>query len=107
MPNQIPPPLLSPRRNPFAFEPMPEGQSTVGAIESLLKQPGRVIYELQNNWRANLSIWFLIFALLGIAAYGLVVGSFSGGRQLWIAPAKLSMGTLLSIFICLPSLYIF
>ncbi|HJT80644.1 MAG TPA: hypothetical protein VJ719_05555 [Chthoniobacterales bacterium] len=86
---------------------MPEGQSAVGALETLLKQPGRIIYELQQNWRANLSAWLLIFALIGIAAYGLVVGSFSGGKQLWIAPAKLSIGTLFSIVICLPSLYIF
>jgi hypothetical protein len=27
--------------------------------------------------------------------------------QLWIAPAKLALGTLLSVLICLPSLYIF
>ena len=40
-------------------------------------------------------------------AYGVVVGSFSGGTQLWIAPAKIAMGTILSILICLPSLYIF
>jgi len=86
---------------------MPEGQSTVGAIEALLKQPGRIIYELQKNWRPALSTCLLVFALLGIAAYGLVVGSFSGGKQLWIAPAKLSLGILLSMLICLPSLYIF
>jgi hypothetical protein len=49
----------------------------------------------------------LALALLGMAAYGLVVGSFSGGAQIWIAPAKLALGTLFSILICLPSLYIF
>ena len=107
MRNQIPPPLPSQRRDPFVFGPLPEGQSTVGAIEALLKEPGRIIYELQENWRANLSAWLLVFALLGIAGYGLVVGSFSGGQQLWVAPVKLSIGTLLSVLICLPSLYIF
>ena len=39
--------------------------------------------------------------------YGVVVGKFSGGAQLWIAPAKIAVGTILSILICLPSLYIF
>ena len=29
------------------------------------------------------------------------------GNQLWIAPAKLALGTILSVLICLPSLYIF
>jgi len=86
---------------------MPAGRSPVLIIEALLKFPGRIIYELQNNWRADLSGWLLALALVGMAAYGLVVGSFSGGDQMWIAPAKLVLGTLFSTLICLPSLYIF
>ena len=86
---------------------MPGGASPPRVIEALLKFPGRIIHELENNWRAALPLWLLSFALLGMLAYGVVVGSFSGGAQLWIAPAKIAMGTLLSILICLPSLYIF
>ena len=86
---------------------MPEGRSPAHVIEALLKYPGRIIHELQYNWRPDLSGWLLLLALLGMAAYGVVVGSFSGGAQMWIAPAKLALGTLLSILICLPSLYIF
>jgi hypothetical protein len=86
---------------------MPAGRSPLLIIEALLKFPGRIIYELQNNWRADLGGWLLALALIGMAAYGLVVGSFSGGAQMWIAPAKLVLGTLFSILICLPSLYIF
>ena len=86
---------------------MPAGKSPLLIIETLLKFPGRIIHELQNNWRAGLSTWLLAFALIGMATYGLVVGSFSGGSQMWIAPAKLALGTLFSILICLPSLYIF
>src|SRR4029077_16202782 len=56
---------------------------------------------------AALPMWLLSLALLGMLAYGVVVGTFSGGTQLWIAPAKIAMGTILSILICLPSLYIF
>ena len=43
----------------------------------------------------------------GWRIYGVVVGSLSGGAQLWIAPVKLALGTLLAVLICLPSLYIF
>lgn len=86
---------------------MPTGTSPFLIIEALLKFPGRLIYELQNNWRAGLTGWLLALALIGMAAYGLVVGAFSGGAQMWIAPAKLALGTLFSILICLPSLYIF
>src|SRR6202171_2832270 len=91
----------------LAFEPMPEGRSPILVLEALLKYPGKIIHELQNNWRAPLAIWLLILALLGMATYGVVVGSFSGGTQMWIAPTKLALGTLLSVLICLPSLYIF
>src|SRR5207237_1562341 len=56
---------------------------------------------------AILTTWLLIFGIVGVTIYGIVVGAQSGGAQLWIAPAKLGLGTLLSMLICLPSLYIF
>lgn len=86
---------------------MPEGDSLLLVIEALLKYPGRIIHELQHNWRAGLAIWLFVVALFGMAMYGVVVGSFSGGSQMWIAPAKIGIGTFLSALICLPSLYIF
>ena len=91
----------------FTFEPMPGGDSPFVIIDALLKHPGRVLYELQKNWRIVPAAWLLLFALGGLALYGIVVGSFTGGSQIWIAPAKLVMGGLLSMLICLPSLYIF
>ncbi len=97
------PPLPRPR---FTFEPM-TGQTPLAVLETLLKHPGRVLYELQRDERPALAFWLLAFALLGMAIYGVVVGTFAGGTQLLIAPAKLVLGTLLSILICLPSLYIF
>ena len=39
--------------------------------------------------------------------YGVVVGTFSGGEQLWAAPVKIAAGLMISALICLPSLYIF
>jgi hypothetical protein len=89
------------------FEPMPEAASPALVLESLLKYPGRIIYELQYNWRVALPVCLSLLVLVGTSAYGLVVGSFSGGAQIWIAPAKIVIGTSLSILICLPSLYIF
>ena len=76
-------------------------------LENLLKHPGRIIHTLHRANPAAPAIWFLLFALGGMALYGLAVGSLTGGMQLWIAPAKLVLGTLFSILICLPSLYIF
>ncbi len=103
-----PPPIPNPHgvSGRFTFEPM-SGCSPVQVIEALLKSPGRIIHELQFNWRGQLSAGLLLFALVGMALYGAVVGSLSGGPQFWIAPAKLALGTLFSVLICLPSLYIF
>lgn len=105
MQNQPPPIPSTPGQ--FVFEPMPAGTSPVLVIEALLKYPGRIIHELQNNWRSALAFSLFLLALLGMTAYGVVVGSFSGGDQMWRAPAKIAIATALSILICLPSLYVF
>ncbi len=101
----LPPPL--PRREPFKFEPMTGERGPLLFLETLLKHPGRILYELQGGRERTLKLWLLLFALGGMVIYGLVVGSLTGGAQLWIAPAKLALGTLLAVLICLPSLYIF
>ena len=51
-------------RGRFTFEPMREDKSLVQIVEALLKYPGRIIHELQFNWRAGLSTWLLLLALL-------------------------------------------
>jgi hypothetical protein len=110
--NQMnPPPLPSKQTklfgNNFVFEPMPDPENPISLLENLLKFPGRVVHELHQTRAAILTAWLLIFGIVGVAIYGIVVGAQSGGAQLWIAPAKLGVGTLLSVLICLPSLYIF
>jgi len=106
-----PPPLPSKQTrlfgNNFVFEPMPDPENPISLLENLLKFPGRVVHELHQTRAAILTAWLLIFGIVGVAIYGIVVGAQSGGAQLWIAPAKLGLGTLLSVLICLPSLYIF
>src|SRR5438874_6608542 len=100
------PPLFA-NSNNFVFEPMPNAGSPVTVLENLLKHPGRVVHELHQTRAAILASWLLSFAIIGVAIYGIVVGAQSGGAQMWIAPAKLGLGTLLSVLSCLPSLYIF
>jgi hypothetical protein len=106
-----PPPLPSkPTKlfgNNFVFEPMPDPENPISLLENLLKFPGRVVHELHQTRAAILTAWLLLFGIVGVAIYGVVVGAQSGGAQLWIAPAKVALGTLLSVLICLPSLYIF
>lgn len=105
--NQPQPPPLPPIANNIFLEPMSEPKSLTSILEALLKHPGRIIHELHHNSRTAIGFWLLLLALVGMAAYGAVVGTFSGGAQMWVAPAKIGIGTLLSILICLPSLYVF
>ena len=91
----------------FTFEAMQNADSPVAIIEALLKTPGRLIHNLEHNWQARLALALILFAVIAMAAYGVVVGTFAGGVQIWIAPAKLALGTVAAALICLPSLYIF
>lgn len=79
----------------------------VSAIEAILRQPRRVMYQLRQSSAGTLIFYLLLLAILCAVFYGLVVGSFSGKQQYWIAPVKIAGGLLASALICLPSLYIF
>src|SRR5689334_12487933 len=90
--------------NPEEREPIP---NAITAVEAMLRQPRRVMFQLRQPGAGRLSAGMLFVVLLCSLVYGLVVGSFSMGTQLWAAPAKIAGGLLLSAIICLPSLYIF
>jgi hypothetical protein len=77
------------------------------AVEVILRQPRRLMYQLRQPGAGVLMASMCFAALLCAVIYGVVVGTFSGGPQLWIAPAKVAGGLLVSALICLPSLYIF
>ncbi len=106
----IPPAYTPPRPQPPLGE-LPEEREPipglVGAIESILRQPRRVMYQLRQPGSGNLVLSMLLVAVVCIAIYGVVAGTFSLGTQLWAAPAKMAAGMLISAVICLPSLYIF
>jgi hypothetical protein len=81
--------------------------STAGAaIESVLRQPRRVLCLLRQAGSGRLIVTMVFVAALCSLIYGVIVGTFSGGTQLWAAPVKCVAGLLLSGLICLPSLYI-
>lgn len=113
-PPNLPPPYSQP--SPAAIAPPPLGDmsedripipNTFGAIESILRQPRRVMFQLRQPGAGKLLGSMLLIAILCSLIYGVVVGSFSMGVQLWAAPAKIAGGLLFTTVICLPSLYIF
>jgi hypothetical protein len=80
---------------------------TFVAVEAMLRQPRRVLYQLRQPGAGRLAGSMVVIAVVCGLVYGLVVGAFSMGAQLWAAPVKLAGGMLISALICLPSLYIF
>ncbi|MEO8205872.1 MAG: hypothetical protein ABI615_06795 [Chthoniobacterales bacterium] len=76
-------------------------------LEDLLKRPNALFAAWQEGKSQGSIILLVVLGFLGLAAYGLIVGSFSGGVQWAAAPVKIAVGTLLSAVICFPSLYIF
>ncbi len=108
------PPLYPARAAAAAEEPLgakPDEhepiRTPIAAIEAILRQPRRVIFQVSQpgpGWTILVMVLVAIFCSL---IYGLVVGTFSSGVQLWAAPLKVAGGLLLSALICLPSLYIF
>ena len=77
------------------------------AVEAMLRQPRRVMYQLRQPGSGRLALAMLLVAVVCSLVYGLVVGSFSMGQQIWASPVKIGSGLLFSALICLPSLYIF
>jgi hypothetical protein len=114
-PPQVPPPipptpsLISPAprplgENPEERVPIP---NLLAAVEAILRQPRRVMYQLRQPGAGRLIAAMLFTCFVCCLIYGVVVGTFSGGQQFWIAPVKIAGGLFFSALICLPSLYIF
>jgi len=82
-------------------------RSPLAAAEAVLRHPRRVLYQLRQPGSGGLILGLLLSAVLCSLVYGVVVGTFSGGAQLWAAPVKIAAGLVVSALICLPSLYIF
>ena len=100
----LPPALLPLGENPEDREPIP---NVVGAIESILRKPRRVMYQLRQPRSGWLIFSMILVSTVCSLIYGVVVGTFSMGDQLWAAPVKIAGGLLVAALLCLPSLYIF
>ncbi len=77
-------------------------------LENLLKNPPVIIKAIrENHGSSSLAGKFFLISAFGMLLFGLTLGSFSFGNQLWLAPLKTVLGISFSAMICLPSLYIF
>lgn len=89
------------------FHPMERAPSLGAILEALLKHPGALLYELNGDRRGAIITRLIALILICSCIYGVVMGSLTGGMQLWAAPVKLTAGLFFSVLLCLPSLYIF
>ncbi len=109
---QTPRPLPTARRTPESavrdtFAALPAGCGWNGILSALLRRPGQVVYQLHDAVGGRRIAGALAVIALGcLLAYGVVVGAFAGGTQLWAAPLKIAGGALMTTAICLPSLYV-
>lgn len=102
-----PPALPTPCDGPASAADTQPVRGFAEAGEAILRRPARVLHHLQAHAPLGLVGWLTGLGLVAIVAYGVVMGSFSGGVQWWAAPVKLAMGLAVSALICLPSLYVF
>ena len=109
---QTPCPLLTARQTPESTAPdtfaaLPTGSGWNGILSALLRRPGQIVYQLHDAAGGrSVAAVLAVIALVCLVAYGVVVGAFSGGTQLWAAPLKIASAALLTAAICLPSLYV-
>src|SRR5207249_8710387 len=90
----VPVPALAPLgENPQEREPLP---NVVATIESMLRQPRRVMYQLRQPRSGHVILGMLAVSICCSLVYGVVVGTFSMGEQLWAAPVKIAGGLLRS-----------
>src|SRR5688572_8764038 len=82
---QTSPPALG--ANPEEQAPIP---NAVAAVESILRQPRRVLCQLRQPGSGRLIATMIFVAAVCSLVYGVVVGTFSGGTQLWAAPLKIA-----------------
>ena len=108
VPPQIPP-RIPPAATPSGVLQLGDdpAEHIVAAIDAILRHPRRVMFQLRQPDAGKLIAMMLLVSVICSLIYGVVVGTFSGGPQLWIAPAKIALGLMISALICLPSLYIF
>ena len=90
-----------------AKEAIEMNKTVASSFENLLRNPRSIVVSFVSRVEAKRIACFLAATAICLLGFGLVLGTMSGGHQLWAAPLKVAGGALLSGIICLPSLYIF
>ena len=90
---------------PVIVPSLPADAGPMVIVEHLLKRPAHVLGRARQPRPGQLAAWLAVVIVLCVAVYGVVVGTFTGGQQIWAAPVKIIVGTVSSALFCLPGLY--
>jgi hypothetical protein len=102
------PPITAPNPNdPGSAAERAPIRGPLDAVTAILRQPRRVMTQLHQTPAGRLALVLLLIAAVCSLLYGVVIGTFSGGTQVWAAALKTMLVLLASALICLPSLYVF
>lgn len=104
--NQEPNEHPAPETRPADPPPLPNSPGLRDLFEALLRHPAAIAAHPGTSGGRVLGIFGMI-ALLSLAVYGFVLGTFACHEQLWAAPLKVAAGLIFAGLICYPSLYIF
>lgn len=88
------------------YIPIPDNPGIRDLFEALLRRPAQLARHKVCGEGVTL-FRFGMIAVLSIVVFGLVLGTFAYGYQVWAAPLKLGAGLFFAGLICFPSLYIF
>ena len=82
-------------------------RTSVTLVDRLLRAPDSIARNFVVGDRyGGLLLRLILVVVACFAVFGVIVGSFSGGGNYWMAPLKIVAGIVASTAICLPSLYI-
>ncbi len=104
--NTTPQTPATPPPHPTIHQQLPENPGLRDLFEALLRRPADLARHKVTEGPSALA-GFGIIALVSMAVFGFVLGTFAYGDQLWAAPVKLGGGMLFAGLMCFPSLYIF
>lgn len=86
---------------------LPDNIRMMHLVDVLLKTPQQFFEHIRSEQPLlHYNIKLILLSFIGLAIYGVIMGSFTGGVQ-WVAvPIKIIVGTTISALLCYPSLYI-
>lgn len=90
-------------KEPEPLEPL-EDPTLTSILDALLRSPARLLDAVRDEEGTTPRL--LVIGVIGLAATGLAMATWSGGAQLAIVPVKLAVLAIVTALVCMPSLHV-